>query len=162
MSRIGAGAETASVITGAASGSNFSTVGCSIGARQEREHAIDAVAHFLGRDVAVLLEKERDDDLRDAFGRIRAQLVDAADRVDGLLDLVGDFGFDFLRCRAGQPGDDDDRRKIDLREPVEPELREGKRADDGQRESDDRRKNWPTNGDRSEPLHDLSSERTAP
>ena len=100
---------------------------------QEREHAVDAVAHLLRRHVAVLLEQERDDDLRDALGGVRAQLVDAADRVDGLLDLVADLGFDLLRRGARQPGRDHDGGEVDLREAVEPKLREGEGADDGQR-----------------------------
>ena len=71
------------------------------GLRQQRQHAVDAVAHFLRGDVGVLLEQERDDHLRDAFRRVRAQLVDAADGVDRFFDLVGDLGLDFLRRRAG-------------------------------------------------------------
>jgi hypothetical protein len=42
----------------------------------------DPIADFLGGDVPVLFEQERDVDLRDAFDRARAELVDAADRVD--------------------------------------------------------------------------------
>ena len=70
-------------------------------ARQERQHAVDAVAHFLRRHVAVLFEQERDDDLRHAFGRVRPQFVDAADRVDGLFDLVGDLGLDSSGAAPG-------------------------------------------------------------
>ena len=53
--------------------------------RQQRQHAVDLVADFLRGDVDVLVEQERDHDLRDAFRRDRAQLVDAADGVDALL-----------------------------------------------------------------------------
>ena len=42
-------------------------------ARQQRNDPVDLVAHFLRRDVRILLEHERDDDLRDAFGRVRGQ-----------------------------------------------------------------------------------------
>src|SRR5947208_2679128 len=45
--------------------------------RQLRQHAVDLVAHFLRRDVGVLVEQERDHHLRDAFRRHRPQLVDA-------------------------------------------------------------------------------------
>ena len=127
-------------------------------ARQQGEHAVHAVAHFLRGDVAVLLEQERDDDLRDALGRVRAQLVDPADRIDGFLDLVADLGLDLLRRCARQPGRDDDGGEVDLREAVEAKLGEGEGADDGQRERDDRREHRTTNGNRSEPLHDLISE----
>ena len=88
---------------------------------QQRQHAVDLVAHFLRRDVGVLLEQERDDDLRDAFGRGRAQLVDAADGVDRFFDLVGDLGLDLLGRRARQARRDDDRREVDLGEAVDAE-----------------------------------------
>jgi len=71
------------------------------GARQLREDAVDTVAHFLRGDVSALLEPERDDDLRDAFSGIRIELIDAADRVDRFLDLVGDLALDLLRRSAG-------------------------------------------------------------
>jgi len=45
--------------------------------RQLRQDAVDLVAHFLRRDVDVLVEQERDDDLRDAFRRRGPQFVDA-------------------------------------------------------------------------------------
>ncbi len=117
------------------------------GPRQQRQHAVDAVPDFLRGDVAILLEQEGDDDLRDAFRRVRAQLVDAADGVDGFLDLVGDFRLDFLRRGARKAGGDDDGRKIDLRESIEPEPRECEGADDCQRECDDRREDRSTNGE---------------
>ena len=37
-------------------------------ARQQRQHAVDAIAHLLGGDVGVLFEREGDDHLRDALG----------------------------------------------------------------------------------------------
>ncbi len=63
------------------------------------EHRVHLVAHFLRRDVAVLLQVELDHDHRDVLGREGDQLVDAADGVDRLLDLVGDLGLDLLRRR---------------------------------------------------------------
>ena len=72
------------------------------GARQLREDAVDTVAHFLRGDVGVLLEVERDDDLRDAFSGIRIELIDAADRVDRFLDLVGDTRS--RACSGAAPG----------------------------------------------------------
>ena len=115
--------------------------------RQQRQHAVHSIANFLRGDVAVLLEQERDDDLRDAFRRIRAELVDAADRVDGFLDLVGDLRLDLFRRGSGEPRRDDDGGKVDLREPVQPEAGKRECADDGQRERDDGRKDRTTNGD---------------
>ena len=54
------------------------------GLGQQRQHAVHLVAHFLRRGVGVLVEQEGDDDLRDAFRRDRAEVVDAADGVDAL------------------------------------------------------------------------------
>ena len=88
------------------------------------------------------------DDLRDAFRRDRAQLVDAADGVDRLLDLVGDLGLDLLRRGAGLDGRDDDRREVDLREAIDAELREGERADDGQRQDEHGREDRPFDAER--------------
>ena len=116
-------------------------------ARQQRQHTVHSIADFLRGDVAVLLEQERDDDLRDAFRRVRAELVDAADRVDRFLDLVGDFRLDLFRRGSGEPRRDDDGGKVDLREPIQPEAGECECADDSQRERDDGRKDRTTNGD---------------
>ena len=123
-------------------------------ARQQRQDAVDAVAHFLRGDVGVLLEPERDDDLRDALGRIRAELIDAADRVDGFLDLVGDFALDLLGRGARQSRGHGDGREVHLRQPIDAELAEGERADDDQREDEDRGKDRTADAEFSEPLHD--------
>ena len=96
--------------------------------RQQRQDAVDAVAHLLRGDVGVLLEREADDDLRHAFGRRRGQRVDAADGVDRFLDLVGDLAFDLLRRGAGQAGGHEDRREVDVGELIDPELREARRS----------------------------------
>ena len=122
--------------------------------RQQRQDAVDLVAHFLRGDVGVLVEQEADDDLRDAFGRDRAQLVDAADGVDRFLDLVGDLGLDLLRRGAGLDRRDDDGREVDLREAIDAEAREREDADDGQRQDQDGREDRTFDAERSKPLHD--------
>ena len=114
--------------------------------REEREHPVDAVAHFLRRDVAVLLEQESDDHRRDAFRRGGAELVDAADRVDRFFDLVRDLGLDFLRRRTGQARRDDDRGEVDLRKAIEAKPREREGADDRQREDQDAREDGALDG----------------
>jgi hypothetical protein len=74
-----------------------------IGALREiGQHPSDRVADLLGADVRVLLQHEGDDHLAQAFKARRAQLVDAGDRVDRLLDLLGERGFDLLGARAPQ------------------------------------------------------------
>ena len=127
------------------------------GLRQQRQDAVDLVAHFLSGDVGVLVEQEADHHLRDPLRRHGAELVDAADRVDGLFDLVGDFGFHLFRRGAWQAGGHHDGGEVDLRKAIEPKLGECKCADDGQRQRNDRGKDGTTNGDASEPLHDLIS-----
>ena len=66
-----------------------------------RQHAVNLVAHVLRRYVDILFQLEGDEDLRNAFRRDRPQLVDAVDGVDGLFDLIGNLGLDFLGRRAG-------------------------------------------------------------
>ncbi len=80
---------------------------------------IDFVAHFLRRHVSVLFQDEGDEDLRDALDRSRTQLVDSADGIDRAFDLVGDFGFNLLRRRAGIDYGHGNRRQIDLRKQID-------------------------------------------
>ena len=128
-------------------------------ARQKRQDAVDAVAHFLRGDVSVLLEAEGHDDLRDALGGVRVELIDAADRVDRFLDLVGDLALHLLGRRAGQTRGHGDGRKVHLRQSIDAELAEGKDADDDQREDQNRGKDRTTNTEFSKPLHDAPTSR---
>src|SRR6185369_66913 len=123
-------------------------------ARQQWQDAVDAIANFLRGDVGVLFEPELDDDLRDAFRRIRAELIDAADGVDGLFDLVGDFALDLFRRRARQSRRDCDGREVHLRQSIDSQLAERERANNSQREDENGRKNRTTNAELSEPLHE--------
>ena len=121
---------------------------------QQRKDAVDLVAHLLGSHVAVLVEHERDDDLRDALGRRRGQRVDSADRVDGFLDLVRDFRFDLLGRGSGLHRGHSHGGEVDLRIAIHAELEERKRPDDRQRQDQDARKYRTTNTQRCKPLHD--------
>ena len=125
------------------------------GSRQQRQHAIDAIANFLRGGVGVLLELERDDHLRDAFGRRRGQRVDAADGVDGLLDLVRHLGLDLLRRRAGQPRRHRDRRDVNVGKAIDAKAAEGKQANDRQRQDQHPGEHWTPHAERCKPLHDL-------
>jgi hypothetical protein len=102
---------------------------------------------------------ERDDDLRDAFSGIRIELIDAADRVDRFLDLVGDLALDLLRRGAGQTRGHGHGREIHLRQAIDAELAEGKGADDNQREDQNRCEDRPTDTEFSKPLHDAPTSR---
>ena len=115
--------------------------------RQQRQHAVDLVADFLRGHVGVLLEDEADCDLRDPFRRSRAELVDAADRVHRLFDLVCYFGFDLLRRGAGLHRRHQDGGEVDLRKAIDAEARERERADDRQRQDEDGREDRPFNAE---------------
>ena len=129
MSRSGLFAVSATVSTGAASGSRFSIVGCVIVRGSSGRMRLTRSRTSCVATSAFFSSVKRDDDLRDALGRGRRQRVDAADRVDGFLDLVGDLALDLLRRGAGQAGRHENGRKVDVRELVDPELREAEDAD---------------------------------
>ena len=112
-----------------------------------RDDQLKAIADLLRGDVGALLEDEADDDLRNALGRDRGDLLDAADRVAGLLDLLRDLGLDVFGSRAGQTRDHDDDRKIDVGEAIEPELRVPRQSDDGDEKDEDRREDRPLDAD---------------
>jgi hypothetical protein len=124
------------------------------GLREPRQHPVHLVAHFLRGDVGVLVEQERDDDLRDAFRRHRPQIVDAADRVDRFLDLVGDLGFDLLRRGAGLHRRHRNGGEVDLGKAIDAQTREREGADDGERQDEDGRKDRTFDAKRGKPLHD--------
>src|SRR5262249_3949102 len=62
-----------------------------------------------------------------------AQLVDAADRVDRLLDPLGDLGLDFLGAGAREVGLDRHHRRVGLRHQVEAERFVGHGAEHDER-----------------------------
>ena len=74
----------------------------------------------------MVLEDDRDD--RQPLNGLRAQRVQARDTVDGVLDGQGHELFDFGRRQAGRLGLDDDLRRRELREDVEPRLPHGDNA----------------------------------
>ena len=101
-------------------------------------------------------------DLRDALGRDRAQLVDAADGVDRLLDLVGDLGLDLLGRGAGQARDDGDEGKSTLGNWSTPSLHVADDADDDDDEDQHRREDGAPDADAGEPLHGVPHSTRAP
>ena len=121
---------------------------------RSREHAAHVIAHFLRGDVDVLLEAEGDVHLRDAFAGDRAELVDAADGVDRLFDLVGDLGLDLFRRGAGEAGDHRHRGEVDLGEAIDSELEVAGRADDADEEDEHGGEHRPLHADLGKPLHD--------
>ena len=107
-------------------------------AREQAHRGGDLVPDILRRAFDVPLQHERDRDASGALVRAGAQLVDAVDRVDGLLERLGDLRFDFLGARARQRHRDAHDGRIGLRHQIQPELAIGKQArdDDGRREHD--------------------------
>jgi hypothetical protein len=93
------------------------------------QHRGDLVAHVLRGNLARLLEDEADDDRRHAFARRAAQLVEAGDGVDRLLEHLGDAGLHLLHAGAFQRGRDGDDREVDVREEVDPEGSVGEEAE---------------------------------
>ena len=126
-----------------------------------RKHAVHVVAHLLRGDVDVLVEDEGDEHLRHALAGDRAELVDAADGVDRLFDLVGDLGLDFFGRGAGEAGDDGDHGEVDLGEAVDAELEVAGRADDADEEDEHGGEDRALDADLGEPLHDEFSPENA-
>ena len=69
--------------------------------RQIRADRRDRVAHFLRRDVHVLVEQELDHDHRVAVVRLAHDALHAGDRADLLLDRLEHFALDDVGRRAG-------------------------------------------------------------
>ena len=107
--------------------------------RQLAADGRDRVANILRRLIDGLLEHERDDDLREAIGRRRVDLVDAADARQSILDAVDDLALDDVGRRAGVADADEDDRRLDVGELVglqlvergEPERDEREHRHDG-------------------------------
>jgi hypothetical protein len=87
------------------------------------------------------------------LGRDRAQLLDAADGVDRLLDLVRQLGLDLLGRSPGQRGDHHDDRQIDVGETIQAEFLVADDADDQDDQDHHRREDGASDAYASEPLH---------
>ena len=107
--------------------------------RQIAEDAVDAIAHFLGSDVAVLFEIELNRDDGVSLRRDRDELVDTADGVDRFFDLVGDLGLDLFGSSAHESRRDRHEGEVHVREAIDAEVHEGEQAHDDERENEHRR-----------------------
>jgi hypothetical protein len=123
------------------------------GLGQPRRDERDAIADFLGGHIAILVEQEGDVDLRDALDRARAQLVDAADRVDGAFDLLGDLALDLLGRRTRVGHRHRDGWQIDVGHQIDAQPHERVEADDGQRHDEHRGKDRSSNAEFSQRTH---------
>ena len=79
-----------------------------------------------------------------------AQLVEAADGVDDLLDLLGDLALDLLGRGAGQARGDGDGRQVHLGEDVHAELDEGGQPEHDQGGDEHGREDRPADEDLEE------------
>ena len=84
------------------------------------------------------------------------------DRVDGLLDRLGDQHLDFFRRGAGQLRADEDRRQVHRREAIDAQPQVAGRADDDQAQDQHRGKHRTLDADRGELLHALRFPRDEP
>src|SRR5579871_1704069 len=111
------------------------------------QNTVDLVADLLDGDIDVLLQLERNDDLRDAIVGVGVQLVDAADGIDRLLDLVHDIGLDLLRRRSVLTHHNGNDGEIHLGEAIhsQPEVAEG--PDNDQSQNQNGRKDGPPHTD---------------
>jgi hypothetical protein len=118
------------------------------------QDAVDLVAHLLGCQVSVLVERKglHGDD-GNAFARCGRERVEASNGADGLFDLLGDITFDFLGRGAFERGRDGDRGCIDIGELVETELGIPSEPDHNDDEHEDGRKDRPLDANSCKPLH---------
>jgi hypothetical protein len=123
---------------------------------QLREDGRDVVAHLLHGDVDVLVEAEGHDDERHALARGGSQLVDAANRVDGALDLIGEAGLDLLGRRAVECRGDENDGDVDVGEEVDPERAVAHEPEDHDREHQHPREDRVSDAEGGEPLHSRS------
>ncbi len=130
--------------------------------RQLVNDQVNFVAHFRSGHVGILLEHEINEHLRNAFDGSRPQFIDAADGVNRAFDLVGDFGFYFLRRSARIDDRNRDRRQIDLRKQIDAERSKGKQAHHGNAQNEHGREDRTTNTDFSKFLHLNPAERRHP
>ena len=120
--------DTAMVMTGIEPVSNLSTIGGSVPSGRSarivltlsRTSCMPTSPFFASRNWTVTIETP--------FGRGRPQLVDARDRIDDVLDRLGDRGLHLLDTGPGQHGRDRANREIHVREQVDTQLAVRKQA----------------------------------
>ena len=124
------------------------------GLRQQRQHAVDLVAHFLAprrrcpcRAGTPTNTCETPSDETERSSSIPLMVLTAS----SILSVIS-----VSICSGAAPGCTvviDHRREVDLREAVDAEPREREDADDGQREDQHRREDRTADGQGGKPLH---------
>ncbi|MCZ7584329.1 MAG: hypothetical protein M5R36_13870 [Deltaproteobacteria bacterium] len=108
---------------------------------------IDLVLDVRRRQRAGHFELELRDDDGQIFQALRIEFAQPGNGPDFLFKFFRDLRFDFLRPRAGIDGRHHDYRKVDFRDQLLRQLKEGKGAEHDQRDDKNRRENGPVNGD---------------
>jgi hypothetical protein len=107
----------------------------------------DLVADVLRRHVDVALQLKLNEDLRQPFGTLGPQRLDAADRVDCLLDHVGNFALDGLGVGAFINHGDGDDGKVDVGKQAKTQPAVGSQPEDHQRRDEHQGKNRTTDAE---------------
>jgi hypothetical protein len=107
----------------------------------------DLVADVLQREVAVDLELELEDHRGDALVVARGHALDAAQRLQRLLDRVGDLRLHRLRVGARVDDGRGDDRELDVREQLDADARQAVEAEHHERGDHHRREHGPADRD---------------
>jgi hypothetical protein len=154
-SRIGRSPPRATESTGAAPVLNFWIHGRVDAAGQLALDGGDLVADVLEGLVAVDLELELEDDVGDALVVARGHALDAAERLERLLDRVGDLGLHGLRVGARVDHGGRDDGEVDAREQLDADARQAVEAEHHERGDHHRREHGPADRDLCD-LHGVS------
>src|SRR4030095_752232 len=114
------------------------------------------VAHVLRGDVDLSIQVEGDDDDHRAAAGDRAPLLDALDRVDLLLELLGDLGLHLFGRGAGKLDAHVDRGQVDSWEAVDAQTEPARRADHHEGHDQHRGEHRTFYADLGELLHGLA------
>ncbi len=153
MSRTGRVDVTATLSTGDASGSIFSMAGCSAVAGRlcstrltlSRTSCAATSTFFSSRNVTMTCDTPSDETERSSSMPL---MVLTASSILSLISVS--------TCSGAAPGSRvviDDRRQIDLGEPVDAQTEEGEAADDRERQNQDGREDGTLDAECREPLH---------
>src|SRR5262245_14616204 len=119
---------------------------------QRADYSCDLVPNLLGCDVCILVQHKLHDNERNPFERRRAELVDAADRVDHFLDGFRNLGLEFFGACPRQSRLHGDGGKVDFGKLVDSELRIREGSQNDKSRNEHRGKDGPLDADFGE-LH---------
>ena len=145
--------DSAMVMTGAWSLSNFETTGGRISRGRLRTAMATLSRTSWAATSICAVQVEGDDDDHGAAAGDRAQLLDPLDRVDLLLELLRDLGLHLFGGGAGQLDAHVDRGQVDGREAIDAEPEPAGRAHDDEGHDQHGREHRTLDADFGEFLH---------